>query len=101
MHDNEYYPERGTCRPEIPGLSDQWGSDLQDLSEDDLKYGREKLNWLYEEFKNEFGYDTLTANGNFETSRSGFSKLTKALSIGSLNTLGYSFSPSLIFKPEN
>ena len=51
-------------------------------------------------FKNEFGYDTLTANGNFETSRSGFSKLTKALSIGSLNTLGYSFSPSLIFKPE-
>tara|TARA_Y100001970_G_scaffold204154_1_gene248560 strand:- start:1581 stop:2483 length:903 start_codon:yes stop_codon:yes gene_type:complete len=56
MHDNVYYPERGTSRPEIPGLSDQWGSDLQDLSEDDLKYGREKLNWLYEEFKNEFGY---------------------------------------------
>ena len=62
-----------------------------------VKMHSNSLNFI---FKNEFGYDTLTANGNFETSRSGFSKLTKALSIGSLNTLGYSFSPSLIFKPE-
>ncbi len=32
MHENIYYPERGTSRPEIQGLRDQWGSDLQDLS---------------------------------------------------------------------
>ncbi len=51
-------------------------------------------------FKNEFGYDTLTANGNFETDRSGFAKLTKSLSIGSLNTLGYRFSLSLLFNPS-
>ena len=54
MHDNVYYPERGTSRPEIPGLGDQWGSDLQDLSERDLKYGRMKLDWLYKEWYNEF-----------------------------------------------
>tara|TARA_B100000427_G_scaffold41051_1_gene29746 strand:+ start:726 stop:1637 length:912 start_codon:yes stop_codon:yes gene_type:complete len=56
MHDNVYYPERGTNRPEIIGLSDQYNSDMQDLSEDDLKYGRRKLDWLYEEFKTQFGY---------------------------------------------
>ena len=56
MHVNVYYPERGTKRPEIEGLFDQWGSDLQDLSNEDLKYGREKLNWIYQEFEEEFGY---------------------------------------------
>ena len=60
MHENIYYPERGTSRPEIQGLRDQWGSDLQDLSEDDLNYGREKLNWVYEEFEEEFGYIPLS-----------------------------------------
>ena len=60
MHENIYYPERGTSRPEIQGLGDQWGSDLQDLSEDDLNYGREKLNWVYEEFEEEFGYIPLS-----------------------------------------
>ncbi len=60
MHENVYYPERGTSRPEIYGLEDQWGSDLQDLSEDDINYGREKLNWVYEEFEEEFGYIPLS-----------------------------------------
>ena len=62
-----------------------------------VKMHSNSLNFI---FKNEFGYDTLTANGNFETKKGGFSKLTKTLSIGSLNSLGYSFSPVLIFKPE-
>ena len=62
-----------------------------------VKMHSNSLNFI---FNNEFGYDTLTANGNFETGRDGFSKLTKTLSIGSLNTLGYSFAPSLILKPE-
>ena len=43
MHDNVYFPERGTSRPEIEGLRDQWSSDMQDLSDDDLQYGRNKL----------------------------------------------------------
>ena len=56
MHDNVYYPERGTRRPEIEGLRDQWSSDLQDLSDDDLKLGRKKLDWVYNDFKSYFGY---------------------------------------------
>lgn len=56
MHENVYYPERGTSRPEIKGLGDQWRSDMQDLSEEDLKYGRKKLDWLYDRWYNEFGY---------------------------------------------
>ena len=56
MWENVYYPERGTKGPRIKGGYHQWGSDMQDLSEDDLKYGREKLDWLYKEFKTQFGY---------------------------------------------
>ena len=56
MHDNVYFPERGTKRPEIKGLRDQWSSDLQDLSDDDLNLGRKKLDWIYSDFKSYFGY---------------------------------------------
>ena len=63
----------------------------------DVAMHSRSLNFI---FLNDFGYDTLTANGNFETSREGFSKLTKSLSIGSLNTLGYKFSLGLLFNPS-
>ena len=56
MHDNVYFPERGTKRPEIEGLRDQWSSDMQDLSDDDLQYGRNKLEWVYSNFKTHFNY---------------------------------------------
>ena len=56
MSKNLYFPERGTRAPHIKGLEHQWSSDLQDLSKDDLIYGRKKLNWLYEEFEKQFGY---------------------------------------------
>jgi len=56
MHDNVYFPERGTKRPEIEGLRDQWSSDMQDLSNDDLQYGRNKLAWVYNNFKSYFNY---------------------------------------------
>ena len=74
-------------------------SDLK-ISKDnefDVSMHSKSLNFI---FLNNFGYDTLTANGNFETSREGFSKLTKSLSIGSLNTLGYKFSLFLLFNPS-
>lgn len=48
-------------------------------------------------FKNEFGYDTLTVNGRFEASSAGFAKMTRALAIGSLNAMGLSISPRLVF----
>lgn len=49
---------------------------------------------------NEFGFDTLTVNGNFEASPSGFTKIVKSLSIGSLNAMGFRLSLSFLFKPE-
>ena len=54
MHANVYYPERGTQRPEIEGLKDQWSSDLRDLTEEDLQYGRNKLDWIYRNYKDQF-----------------------------------------------
>ena len=56
MHENVYFPERGTKRPEIEGLRDQWSSDMQDLTDDDLQYGRNKLAWVYNNFKSYFNY---------------------------------------------
>lgn len=47
--------------------------------------------------KNDFGYDTLTVNGRFECSTAGFAKMTRALGIGSLNAMGISIAPSLVF----
>lgn len=46
--------------------------------------------------KNDFGFDTLMVNGRLETSRAGFSKMTKSLAIGSLNAMGLSLSPRLL-----
>lgn len=54
MHVNVYYPERGTKRPEIHGLRDQWSSDLQDLSDEDIKHGRKKLEWVYRNYERKF-----------------------------------------------
>ena len=51
-------------------------------------------------FKNEFGFDTLSVNGCFESSENGFSKSAKTLSIGSLNALGFNLGLSLFFKPS-
>ena len=56
MFTNAYYPERGTKSPKIKHQRHQWGSDMQDLSSDDLQEGREKLNWVYKNFNEKFGY---------------------------------------------
>ena len=50
-------------------------------------------------FKNEFGFDTLTVNGCFETSIEEFPKISKCLAIGSLNAMGLSLDIKIIFKP--
>ena len=56
MSENLYFPERGTKMPHIEGLEHQWQSDMQDLTDDDLQYGRNKLEWVYNNFKSEFHY---------------------------------------------
>ena len=48
-------------------------------------------------FKNEFGFDTLTVNGNFEVYNNSFSKITKHFAIGSLNAMGFSLKYSILF----
>ncbi len=50
-------------------------------------------------FKNEFGFDTLTVNGNFECGKEGFSKMVKSFAIGSLNAMGLSISILSILNP--
>ncbi|MFL2882935.1 MAG: MBL fold metallo-hydrolase [Pelagibacteraceae bacterium] len=48
-------------------------------------------------FKNEFGFDTLTVNGCFQTKSKKFSKVTKTLALGSLNAMGLGLNYKLIF----
>ncbi len=50
-------------------------------------------------FNNEFGFDTLTVNGCFESSSAGFSKVSKCLAIGSLNAMGLSLNIKILLKP--
>ena len=51
-------------------------------------------------FKNEFGFDTLTVNGCFESSKKNFSKFVKTFGIGTLNAAGLSFSLGLLAEPQ-
>jgi hypothetical protein len=50
-------------------------------------------------FKNEFGFDTLTVNGNFDCGKEGFSKMVKSFAVGSLNALGLKLSISALLNP--
>ena len=50
--------------------------------------------------KNNFGFDTLTVNCCFESSKEGFIKSTKSLAIGSLNSMGIYLNFKLIFKTQ-
>ena len=51
-------------------------------------------------FKNEFGFDTLTVNGCFQTKSSQFSKVTKTLALGSLNAMGLGLNFKIIFDAQ-
>ena len=61
----------------------------------DIKMHSESLIFI---FKNEFGYDTLTVNGCFESSFDKFNKVTRTLAIGSLNAMGINLNILIIFK---
>ena len=54
MSQNLYFPERGTNMPQIKGLEHQWKSDMQDLTDEDLQYGKNRLEWVYNNFKSKF-----------------------------------------------
>ncbi|MBV9242590.1 MAG: MBL fold metallo-hydrolase [Acidobacteria bacterium] len=63
----------------------------------DVEMSSENLDFI---FLNEFGYDTLTVNGRFEASTSGFARMTKNFAVGSLNALGLGIKPSLILNAD-
>ena len=46
---------------------------------------------------NDFGFDTLTVNGCFESTKDGFIKSTKSFALGSLNSMGLKLNLSLLF----
>ena len=48
-------------------------------------------------FKNDFGFDTLTVNGCFESTKEGFIKSTKSFALGTLNSMGLKLNILLIF----
>jgi len=52
---NCYYPEMGTRAPKHEYLQDQWSSDMEDLTEDDLSYGRKYLSKYYDDWYKCFG----------------------------------------------
>ena len=52
---NCYYPEMGTKAPHHEYLADQYESDLEDLTDDDLSFGRKYLAKYYNQWYNEFG----------------------------------------------
>ncbi len=51
-------------------------------------------------FRNDFGYDTLVVNGRFEAGPAGFRRMTRTFALGSLNAMGLSLGPSLLFSPN-
>ena len=53
----------------------------------------ESLNFI---FKNNFGFDTLTVNGCFESTKEGFVKSTKSFALGTLNSMGLKLNFKLL-----
>ena len=60
----------------------------------DIKMHSESLQFI---FKHDFGFDTLTVNGCFESTKEGFIKSTKSFALGSLNSMGLKLNILLIF----
>ena len=106
IHLASLVPTVGAFRPIVIHLTDlntsvtfSFFSDLEPANDapPDVEMSSENLDFI---FLNEFGYDTLTVNGRFEASTSGFAGMTKNFAIGSLNALGLGIRPSLIFKAD-
>ncbi len=52
---NAYFPEMGTKAPHYEYLKDQWSSDMEDLTEEDLEFGRKYLKKYYDDWYKCFG----------------------------------------------
>ena len=60
----------------------------------DIKMHSESLMFI---FKHNFGFDTLTVNSCFESTKEGFVKSTKSFALGTLNSMGLNLNLALLF----
>ena len=55
VHENVYWPERGSNAPKYDYLKDQW-SDEEDISQESLDMAKKKMSNIYHDFNECFGY---------------------------------------------
>ena len=56
LHENCYYPDKGQNAPKYEYLSDQWCTNTVALDKQTWEFGMAHLNWVYDNFKQTFGY---------------------------------------------
>jgi len=56
IHENAYYPDKGSKAPHYDYLWDQWSSNTHDLDRDTWDIACEKMQWIYDDYKKIFGY---------------------------------------------
>lgn len=64
IHENAYVPDMGSNAPKYDYLRDQWESDIEDLTESDIKKSMNYMKHFYENFENYFGYIPLSWRNN-------------------------------------
>ena len=62
IHENAYYPDRGTNAPHYEGLKDQWGSDFEDMTPQLYEWSKQYLGFVYSDW--EKCYETLPEEWN-------------------------------------
>ena len=60
LHENAYYPERGTKAPHYTHLKDQWISDKTEMNKETYTYCLEHIDHVYSDFAKTFGRIPVT-----------------------------------------
>tara|TARA_B100001989_G_scaffold236469_1_gene198413 strand:- start:545 stop:817 length:273 start_codon:yes stop_codon:yes gene_type:complete len=55
IHENVYYPDRGTKAPHYESLKDQWGSDFEDITPELYEWSKQYLGFVYADWEKCFG----------------------------------------------
>ena len=56
IHENAYFPDRGADAPHYLKLNDQWTSDKETITEENIQYAQIIMRSCYTGFKEKFGY---------------------------------------------
>ena len=56
IHRNVYFPDKGADAPHYHGLTDQWTSDKETITEENIQYAQIIMRSCYTGFKEKFGY---------------------------------------------